>query len=134
MIRESIDKWFNIISCSFINKYVICQSVSVGEVTQVEVLLPDPNHLEVGIIIAKLEKCKWTGSDKIPAELIYAGGETLLSVVHNLISSIWNMEGLPDQWKECIIVPDNKKSAKTACNNCWISLLSTSYEISFSQC
>jgi hypothetical protein len=35
------------------------------------------------------------GSAQIPAELIQAGGETLVSVIHKLINSIWNKEELP---------------------------------------
>jgi hypothetical protein len=56
-----------------------------------------------------LKKYKWPGSDKIPAELIQAGGEMLLSVIHKLINSNWNKEELPDQWKESIIAPIHKK-------------------------
>jgi hypothetical protein len=63
-------------------------------------------------------------------ELHQAGGETLVSVIHKLIISIWNKEELPDQWKESIIVPIHKTGDKTDCNNYrGISLLSSSYEI-----
>jgi hypothetical protein len=43
---------------------------------------------------------KSPGSDQIPAELIQAEDETLLSAIHKLISSIWNKKELPDPWKE----------------------------------
>jgi hypothetical protein len=43
------------------------------------------------------------------AELIQGGGETLVSVIHKLIHSIWNKEEMSDQWKESIIVPIHKK-------------------------
>jgi hypothetical protein len=76
-----------------------------------------------------LKKYKSPGSDKIPAELIQAGGKMLLSAIHKLINYIWNKEELPDQWKESIIVPIHKKGDKTDCNNyCGISLL-TAYKI-----
>jgi hypothetical protein len=83
---------------------------NVSDVRQIEVhtverLVPGPSHLEVEIAIAKLEKYKSPGSDQIPAELIPAGD--------NLINSVWNKEKLPDQWKECIIVPVRKKGDKT---------------------
>jgi hypothetical protein len=42
---------------------------------------------------------------QIPAELYQAGGETLVSVIHKPITSIWNKRELPDQWKESIIIP-----------------------------
>jgi hypothetical protein len=107
---------------------------NVSEVRQIDVhtaepLVPGPSRLEVQIAIAKLKKFKSPGSDQIPAELIQAGGEMLLSAIqYSLI--VWNKEELPDQWKESIIVPIHKKGGKTDCNNYHgISLLSTSYKI-----
>jgi hypothetical protein len=78
----------------------------------------------------QLKKYNSPGSEKIPAEVIQAQGEILLSAIHKLINSVWNKEELSDQWKEFIIVPVHKKGDKTDCNNYrWISLLSTSYKI-----
>jgi hypothetical protein len=34
--------------------------------------------------------------------------------IHKLITSIWNKEELPDQWKESIILPVLKKGDKLA--------------------
>jgi hypothetical protein len=77
-----------------------------------------------------LKKYKSPSSDQIPAELIQAGGEMLLSAIHKLINSIWNKEELPDQWKESIIVPIHKNGGKANSNNYrGISLISTSYKI-----
>jgi hypothetical protein len=106
---------------------------NVSDVRQIEVhtaesLIRVPSYLEVEVAVAKLYKSP--RSDQIPAELIQAGGEILLSAIHNLINSVWNKEELPDQWKESIIVPIHKKGDKTDCNNYrGISLLSTSYKI-----
>jgi hypothetical protein len=108
---------------------------NVSDVRQIEVhtaqpLVLCPSRLEVESAIAKLKKSKSPGSDQVPVELIQAGGEMLLSAIHNLINSIWNKEELPDQWKESIIVRVHKKGDKTDRNNCRrISLLSTSYKI-----
>jgi hypothetical protein len=108
---------------------------NVSDVRQIEVhtaepLVPGSSHLEVEIDIATLKKYKSPGSDQIPAELIQAGGEMLLSAIHKLINSVWNKEELPDQWKESIILPIHKKDDKTDCNYYrGISLLSTSYKI-----
>jgi hypothetical protein len=44
-----------------------------------------------------LKKKKLPGSNQIPAEMIQAGVEILLSVIHKLINSIWSKEELPDQ-------------------------------------
>jgi hypothetical protein len=42
-----------------------------------EPLVPGPSHLDVEIAAAKLKKYKSPGSDKIKAELIQAGVETI---------------------------------------------------------
>jgi hypothetical protein len=44
-----------------------------------------------------LKKYKSPGSDQILAELIQAGGEILVSVIHKLITSLWNKEELPEE-------------------------------------
>jgi hypothetical protein len=64
---------------------------NVSDVRQIEVhtaepLVPGPIRLEAEIAIAKLKKYKSPGSDQFPAELIQAGGKTLLSAIHNLIN------------------------------------------------
>jgi hypothetical protein len=51
------------------------------------------------------------------AELIRAGGETLLSAIHKPINCNWNKEELPDKWKESIIVSIHEKGDKMYCNN-----------------
>jgi hypothetical protein len=75
---------------------------NVSDVRQIghttEPLVSSPNHLRVEIAITKLKKYNSLGSDKIPAELIQAGGEMLLSLIHKLINSNWNKEELPNQW------------------------------------
>jgi hypothetical protein len=88
---------------------------NASDVRQIEVhtadpLVPGPSRLEAEIAIAKLKEYKSPGSDKIPAELIQAGGQ--MSAIHKLINSIWNKEELPDQWKESITVPVHKKGDK----------------------
>jgi hypothetical protein len=101
----------------------------VSDVRQIEIhtaepLVPSRSQFEIEISIAKLKKYKSPGSDQIPAELIQAGGEILVSVIHKLITSIWNKEELPDQWKESIIVQIIKMGDKTN-NYHGISLLSS---------
>jgi hypothetical protein len=60
---------------------------NVSDVRQIEVhtaepLVPRHSHLEVEIAITKFKKYRSSGSDQIPAELIQAGGEMLLSEIH----------------------------------------------------
>jgi hypothetical protein len=92
-----------------LNVHNVCD---VGQI-EVNTLVPGSSHLEVEISIAKLKKYKSPGNDEIPAELIQTGGETFVPVIHKLITSIWNKEELPDQWKESIIVPVHKMGDRT---------------------
>jgi hypothetical protein len=107
----------------------------VSDVNQIKIHTADPlvhgsSHFEIEIASAKLRIYKSLCSVQILAELYQAGDEILVSVIHKLITSIWNKEQLPDQWNESIIVPVHKTGDKTGCNNYpGISLLSTSYEI-----
>jgi hypothetical protein len=64
------------------------------EVHTAEPIVRGPSRLEVEI--AELKKYKSPGRDQITAELIQAGGEILLSVIHKFITSVWNKEELPD--------------------------------------
>jgi hypothetical protein len=59
--------------------------VCYADIHTAELLLPGPSHLEVEIFIEKLKKYKSPGSDQILAELIQAGSEILVSVIHKLI-------------------------------------------------
>jgi hypothetical protein len=98
--------------------------------TTAELLVSGPSCFEVEFAVTNQKNYKLPASDKIPAELIQVGGEILMSAIHNLINSIWNMEELPDQWKESIITSIHKKGDKTDCNNHRrISMLSTLYQI-----
>jgi hypothetical protein len=78
---------------------------NVSDVRQIEIhtaepLVPGPNHLGVEIVNAKFKKYKSPGSYPILAELIQAGGETLVPMIHKLVNSNWNKEELPDHWKK----------------------------------
>jgi hypothetical protein len=67
------------------------------EIHVTEQLLSEPSPLGVEIDIEKLKRYKSLGTDKIPAELIQAGGKTLRSEIHKVINTIWNKEELLQQ-------------------------------------
>ena len=77
---------------------------------------PDPRTSEFQLASDKLKSHKSPGIDQIPSELIKVGGRTLCLKIHKLITSIWKMEKLPEEWKESNIVPIHK-GHKTDCNN-----------------
>jgi hypothetical protein len=81
-----LNKWKNYFS-QLLNVHNV-SDVRKIEVHMAEPLVPDHSHLEIEFAIADLKKCKSPDSDQIPAELIQAGGEILLSVFHKLSNSV----------------------------------------------
>jgi hypothetical protein len=73
-----LNRWKNYLS-QLLNVHNV-SDVRQMEVHTAEPLVPGYSRLEVEIAIAKLIKYKSPGSDQIPAELIQAGREMLLSV------------------------------------------------------
>ena len=62
--------------------------------------MPEPSAFEIEVATEEQSP----GTDQIPAELIKAGGKAIRSEFQKLITSIWNKEELPDEWKQSIIV------------------------------
>jgi len=83
--------------------------VGQAEIQTAEPLVPDPSACEVELAIDKLKSHKSQGIDQIPAKLIKVGGRTLCLEIHKLITSIWEREKLPEEWKESITVTIHKK-------------------------
>jgi len=54
--------------------------------------VPEPRAFELEMAIEKLKGHKSPGIDQIPEKLIKAGGRTIRSEIHKLITSIWNKE------------------------------------------
>ena len=82
----------------------VADSHGVKNVGQVEIptadpLVPEPSAFEVELAIDKLKSHKSPGVDEIPAELFKAGGGTICLKIHKLITSIWEKEKLPEEWK-----------------------------------
>ena len=131
---------------SIVNRWMKCfsqllnvhegQDIEDVEIQTAEILVPEPNILEVEIAVEKLKMYKASGTDEIPAELIKRGGKPLLDKIHSLLCMIWEREVIPDQWKESIIVPIHKEGDKTECSNyrsiCLFQLLIKLYEIFWS--
>ena len=46
-------------------------------------------HEEVEIVVVSLKQGKYAGVDNIPAELVQAGGETMIGVLTEICNKIW---------------------------------------------
>ena len=105
-----VARWRNYFSQLF-NVHGV-KDVGQAEIHAAEPLRPDPSASEVELAINKLKSHKSPSNDQIPAELIKAGGRTICLEIHNLITSIWKKEKLPEEWKDSIIIPIHKKGKK----------------------
>ena len=115
--------------CQLFNVHGV-SDVRQTEIHTVEPLRPEPSACEVAMAIEKLNRHKSPSIDQLPAELIKAGDRTTRSEIHELIYSIWDLEKLPEEWKESITVPVYNKGDKTDCSNYRsISLLPTTHKI-----
>ena len=74
-------------------------------------------RVEVVAAVKKLKDSKSPGVYEIPAELIKAGGEDMISALHQLLNCIWEKEQWPTQWTKSILVTIPKKGDLADCVN-----------------
>ena len=68
---------------------------------------------EVEIAVAALKKGKSAGADNIPAELVQAGGETMIDVLTDIYNRIWRTGEWPTPRSQLLIItlPKNRQPA-----------------------
>ena len=85
---------------------------------------------EVEIAVASLKKGKSAGVDNIPAELVQAGGETMIDVLTEICNRIWRTGEWPTPWTHSLIITLPKKGNLQLCQNYrTISLISHSSKV-----
>ena len=95
-----------------------------------EELAAPPKLEEVEEAIKKMKNNKAAGPDGIPAEIFKAGGPKLTDQVHQLVEKIWQLEEIPSDLRDALIVTIFKKGDKSDCGNYrGISLLSIAGKI-----
>jgi len=68
--------------------------------------------------IRNLKNSKAAGTDGIRLELIKYGRNKLLNRMYELVRQVWEEERVPpEEWKETIIVPINKRGDRDRCEN-----------------
>ena len=106
-----VARWSNYFSQLF-NVHGV-KNVGQAEIHTAVPLVPEPSAAEFELATDNIKSHKSPGIDQIPTELIKAGSRTICLEIHKLITSIWNKEKLPEEWKESIIIPIHKKGDKT---------------------
>ena len=86
---------------------------------------PDVTREEVVKAVRRLQNGKAAGDDRIVAELLKSGGETVIVWLTELIEEVWRTRKVPQDWRNATLIPLFKKKDRTQCNNYrGISLLS----------
>ena len=117
--------------CSELYNYESCGDNAVLDCSQPpeEDLQPILRE-EVEIAVASLKKGKSAEVDNIPAELVQAGGETMIDVLTEMCSRIWRTGEWPTPWTQSLIITLPKKGNLQLCQNYrTISLISHSSKV-----
>jgi len=81
-------------------------------------------------VIRNLKKNKAPGEDSVTSELIKYWGRKLWNRIHQLITTIWHIEQMPQEWGTAIKCPIYKQGDKLECRSYrGISLLNVIYKI-----
>ena len=108
--KEILSRWTEY--CSELYSCESCGDSAVLDCSQPpeEDLLPILRE-EVVIAIASLKKGKSAGVDNIPAELVQAGGVTMIDVLTEICNRIWRTGEWPTPWTQSLIITLPNKSA-----------------------
>ena len=72
---------------------------------------------EVEAAVHSLKKGKSAGVNKIPAELVQAGGEDVITALTTICNKIWQTEEWPTPWTRSLVIPLPKKGNLQQCQN-----------------
>ena len=72
---------------------------------------------EVEAAVKSLKKGKSAGADNIPAELVQAGGEAMITALTNICNKIWQTGEWPTPWTQSLIITLPKKGNLQQCQN-----------------
>ena len=72
---------------------------------------------EVEAAIQSLKKGKSAGVDNIPAELVQAGGEDVITVLTKICDKIWQTGEWPTPWTQSFVITLPKKGNLQQCQN-----------------
>ena len=72
---------------------------------------------EVEAAVQSLKKGKTTGVDNIPAELVQAGGEDVISALTTVCNKIWQTGEWPTPWTQTLVITLPKKGNLQQCQN-----------------
>ena len=100
--KEIVSRWTE--HCSELYHYESCGDHAVVDSSQPSEDLQPILLEEVDIAVASLKKGKSAGVDNKPAELVQAGGETMIDVLTEICNRIWRTGECPTPWTQSLII------------------------------
>ncbi|CAH8430348.1 unnamed protein product [Schistosoma haematobium] len=76
-----------------------------------------PTLAEVQKAIVNLKRGRAAGPDGLAPEVFKDGGPILAIKLTNILAKIWELEFIPSDWSQSLIVPIYKKGSKSSCDN-----------------
>ena len=78
---------------------------------------PNVTREEVVKAVRRFQNGKAAGGDRIVAELLKIGGETVIDWLTELIQEVWRTRKVPKYWRNATMIPLFKKKERAQCNN-----------------
>ena len=124
--KEILSRWTEY--CSELYNYESCGDNAVPNCSQsLEEDLQPILREEVEIAEASLKRGKSARVDNIPAELVQAGGETMIDVFTEICNRIWRTGEWPTPWIQSLIITLPKKATCSSARTTELSA-SSSFE------
>ena len=114
--RQILNRWTE--CCSELYNYKANGDPSVLNCSQTDT---EDDHsilrTEVEAAVQSLKKGKSAGVDNIPAELVQAGGEDVLTALTTICNKIWQIREWPTPWIQSLVITLPKKGNLQQCQN-----------------
>ena len=114
--RQILHRWT--VYCSELNNHKANGDPSVLNCPQTDTEDDHPIlHKEVEAAVQSLKKGKSAGVDNIPAELVQAGGEDVITALTTICNKIWQTGECPTPWTQFLVITLSKKGNLQQCQN-----------------
>ena len=114
--RQILIRWTEY--CSELYNYMANGDPSVLNCPQTDI--KDDHHIlrtEVEAAVQSLKKRKSAGVKNIPAELVQAGGEDVITALTTICNKIWQTGEWPTPWTRSLVITLSKKGNLQQCQN-----------------
>jgi sorting nexin-29 len=128
--KETLERWREHFS-TILNRPDPLRTAEIPEAEQdLEIDTGEITVDEVREAIKTLKAGKAPGEDEICPEMVKAGGEITVRILHQILNNIWKQEEMPKEWETGLIIKLPKKGDLSDCNN-WrgITLLPTTMKV-----